>query len=290
MPNFSEGRNERVVGAIGRTLGSHARLIVTHFDARHNRSVYNLTGDANELVEAAVAGAKHAIELIDLRRYEGLHPHVGALDVCPMVWVEEADRVDADDAALRAADGIAELGIPVFLYGSLATAPERRERSYFRRGGPKELAERMASGELEPDRGPSSPHPTAGATLVGSRRPLVAFNLELDTPDVGIAQAVAASLRESGGGPVGVRAIGLPWHEGRTQVSINVHDPVAVPLAELVERVRDLAAEHGAKPVEAELVGLVPEAAMEGYPGDLPIRDFDPAQHVIERIAWPGGR
>ena len=283
-PNFSEGRSERIVDALGRTLGAHARVVNVHFDAAHNRSVFTLTGEAGDLTRALLAGAEHAIELIDLRGYSGLHPHIGALDVCPLIWVTEEDRASADAAALEVAEGIGELGIPVFLYGALAASDERRERSWFRRGGPTMLAERMENGELVPDHGPSKPHPSAGATLVGSRRPLVAFNLELDTPDANVARAVAESLRESGGGPVGVRAIGLPWHGGRSQVSVNINEPVAVPLVEVIERARTLAAEHGATVVEAELVGLAPEAALAGYEGDPPIRDFDPAQHVIERV------
>ena len=283
-PNFSEGRSERVVDAIGRTLGSHARLINTHFDAAHNRSVYTLCGEPRELEAALLGGAQHAIELIDLRGYEGLHPHIGALDVAPVIWLYEDDHAAARAAAVSVADGIGERGIPVFLYGELAMSEERRERSYFRQGGPAALAQRMESGELVPDRGPGAPHPTAGATLVGARKPLVAFNLELDTPDAEVARTIAASVRESGGGRAGVRAIGLPWHDGRTQVSINVHDPFAVKLADVVDDVRRLAAEHGARPVEAELVGLAPQAALSGYPDDLPIRGFDPAQHVIERV------
>jgi glutamate formiminotransferase / 5-formyltetrahydrofolate cyclo-ligase len=283
-PNFSEGRSERIVDALGRTLGSHARVLNVHFDAAHNRSVFTLAGDAGELTRALLAGAAHAIELIDLRGYSGLHPHIGALDVCPLIWVGEGDRAAADAAALEVAEGIGALEIPVFLYGSLAASADRRERSWFRRGGPTVLAERMKAGELAPDRGPWLPHPSAGATLVGSRPPLVAINLELDTPDANVARAVAESLRESGGGPVGVRAIGLPWHEGRSQVSVNVNDPVAVPLAEVIDRTRMLAAGYGARVVEAELVGLAPEASLRGYDGDPPIRDFDPAQHVIERV------
>ena len=188
------------------------------------------------------------------------------------------------EAALAAADRIAALEIPVFLYGELASSDERRERAYFRRGGPAELARRMAAGELTPDLGPSEPHPRAGATLVTARPPLVAFNIELDTPNPEIARAVAEELRESGGGLPGVRALGLPREGERAQVSINIHDATAVPLAKVVERVRELAAEHGARLVEAELVGLAPEAALEGYPDDPPIRGFDPDQHVIERF------
>ena len=287
-PNFSEGRSERVVGAIGMTLGSHARLLNTHFDAAHNRSVYTLCGEPGELEDSLLGGAQHAIELIDLRGYQGLHPHIGALDVSPVIWLYEDDHAAARAAALSVADGIGERGIPVFLYGELASSDERRERSFFRQGGPAALTRRMESGELMPDRGPGTPHPTAGATLVGARKPLVAFNLELDTPNPEVARMVAESLRESGGGRVGVRAIGLPWHGDRSQVSINVHDPFAVKLADVVADVQRLAAEHGARVVDAELVGLAPEIALKGYPEDPPIRDFDPAQHVIERVTGIG--
>ena len=141
----------------------------------------------------------------------------------------------------------------------------------------------MESGELLADHGPAEPHPRAGATLVTARPPLAAFNVELDSDDVEVARAVAAGLRESGGGLPGVRAIGLALGGGRGQVSTNVHDPAATPLALVVERVRALAAPLGARPVEAELVGLIPEAALAGYPQDVPIRGFDPGRHTIER-------
>ena len=146
----------------------------------------------------------------------------------------------------------------------------------------------MESGELAPDFGPPAPHPRAGATLVTARPPLAAFNLELDTDDVEIARSVAAGLRESGGGLPGVRAIGLRLGSGRAQVSTNVHNPAATPLALVVERVRALAAPLGARPVEAELVGLLPERAVEDYPAEVPIRGFDPELHLIERrLALP---
>jgi glutamate formiminotransferase/glutamate formiminotransferase/formiminotetrahydrofolate cyclodeaminase len=284
VPNFSEGRSERVVGALGGTLRSKARLVNSHFDAEHNRCVFTLAGSAEELRAADVAGAEHAIELIDMRGHQGLHPHIGALDVCPIVWPTEDAREPAAEAARATAEGIAALGIPVFLYGELASSEERQERAYFRRGGPAELARRMQSGELAPDLGPAEPHPSAGATLVTARRPLVAFNVELDTPNPEVAREVASELREAGGGLPGVRALGLPREGGRCQVSTNVHDAGAVPLARVVEEVRRLAAEHGARPIEAELIGLAPAAALEGYPEDPPIRDFDPNQHVIERV------
>ncbi len=173
--------------------------------------------------------------------------------------------------------------MPVFLYGDLATGPGRRERSFFRRGGPSELYMRMGSGELEPDRGPPAPHDTAGATLVTARPPLAAFNIELDTSDPDVARSVAAELREGGGGLPGVRALGLRLSDGRTQVSTNVHDPVSVPLGRIVSEVRRLAGRHDAAPRSTEVVGMIPEAALVGYPEDVPIAGFDADTHVIER-------
>jgi glutamate formiminotransferase len=284
VPNFSEGRSERVIGTLEATLGGCARVLNRHFDSEHNRCVFTIAAEPDRLVDSLVAGAQEALNVIDLTHYRGLHPHIGALDVCPVVWKDEDRHEDARSAARDVAERIADLGIPVFLYGELATTPERAERAYFRQGGPTELARRMKSGELEPDLGPSEPHPTAGATLVTAREPLVAFNVELDTPNPEIARAVAAGLREAGGGLAGVRALGLPRDSGQCQVSINVHDPVAVPLAEVVAEIKRLAAQHGAKPVEAELVGLAPESALENYPEDVPIKGFDPRRDVMENV------
>jgi glutamate formiminotransferase / 5-formyltetrahydrofolate cyclo-ligase len=284
VPNFSEGRSERVIGTLEATLGARARVLNRHFDSEHNRCVFTIAAGPTRLVDALFAGAEEAINIIDLRHYKGLHPHIGALDVCPVVWQVEDRHEDARRAAHKVAHRIADLGVPVFFYGELASSPERQERAFFRKGGPTELRRRMESGELEPDLGPSEPHPTAGATLVTAREPLVAFNVELDTPNPEIARAVAAGLREAGGGLAGVRALGLPREGGQCQVSINVHDPVGVPLAKVIAEIKRLAAEHGARPVEAELVGLAPEAAFDGYPDDPPIRDFDPRRDIIENV------
>jgi glutamate formiminotransferase / 5-formyltetrahydrofolate cyclo-ligase len=284
VPNFSEGRSERVIDALEATLGAHARVLNRHYDDQHNRVVYTIAAEPNKLVEAFVAGAQHAMDVIDMRHHQGLHPHIGALDVAPAVWQTDDRHEDAREAARKAAEGIASLGIPVFLYGELATSPERVERAYFRQGGPAELARRMKAGELESDFGPAEPHPTAGATLVTAREPLVAFNVELDTPNPEVARAVAEELREAGGGLPGVRALGLPREGEGAQVSVNVHDPGAVPLAKVVAEISRLAAQHGAKPVEAELVGLAPAAAFEGYPDEPPIRGFDPRCDVIENV------
>ena len=284
VPNFSEGRDSETIGAIGRALEHELELLDVHSDPVHNRSVYTLAGERGALARGLLRGARAGIETIDMRRHQGAHPCIGALDVCAVVHSAPDHRGGAETEAMVVADEIADrLGVPVCLYGELATAPERRERAFFRRGGLPELARRMSAGELRADRGPDAPHPTAGATLVTARPPLAAFNVELDTPDREVATAVAVALRESGDGLPGVRAIGIELPGAHSQVSTNVHDPAEVPLGRVVAEVERLAADHGARPLSTEIVGLVPAAALEGYPDDVPIAGFDPERHVIER-------
>jgi glutamate formiminotransferase / 5-formyltetrahydrofolate cyclo-ligase len=280
-----------VVSALASAFGGHgARLLDVHSDADHNRSVLTLVGEPQSLADALIAGAKEAFARIDMRFHDGAHPCIGALDVAPVVYLSPGERDLATDEALAVANRLAgELDVPVFLYGSLATDADRRERAYFRGGGLPTLAERMQSGELAPDFGPPRPHPTAGATLVSCRAPLVAFNLELAEPDLDKAKAIAAELRESGGGPRGVRAIGVMLERAKAaQVSVNVHDPFAVPLAEIVARAREAAARHGADIARAELVGLAPAAALEGFPEDLPLLGSESGAHVLEKRLTSG--
>ncbi len=283
VPNVSAGRDPARLAGLEAAFGRGVSLLDRHADADHDRTVFTFAGEPGPLTEALVAGAEEALETIDMGRYQGAHPAIGALDVCPLVWLDPADRAAARNEAVAVATQIGGLGIPVFLYGELARGPSRAERAYFRNGGLAELWLRMEAGELSPDFGPGLPHRRGGATLVTARPPLAAFNIELDSGDIEIARAVAAGLRESGGGLPGVRAIGLVLSSGRGQVSTNVHDQLSVPLGKVVERVRELAAPLGARPVEAELVGLVPAAAVVGYPADVPMRGFDPDRHVIER-------
>ncbi len=282
VPNVSEGRDAPRIEALQRAFIHGAELLDRHSDADHDRTVFTLAGAGAPLRDALVAGAEQAIETIEMTAYDGLHPAIGALDVCPLVWLDPGQREAARSEAVELAAQIGGLGVPVFLYGELASKPGHAERAYFRNGGLAELWLRMEGGGLRPDFGPKLPHRSAGVTLVTARPPLAAFNIELDSGDVELARAVAAGLRESGGGLPGVRAIGLPLASGRTQVSTNVHDPFAVPLGEIVEQVRALAAPLGAHAIEAEVVGLVPRAALAGYPSDLPIRDFDPTERTIE--------
>jgi glutamate formiminotransferase len=283
VPNVAEGRDPARLATLEKAFDRGVSLLDRHTDADHDRTVFTLAGLPGPLMEALVAGAEEALETIDMSSYGGAHPTIGALDVCPLVWLDRADRDAARTEAVATAAQIGGLGVPVFLYGELARGPGRAERAYFRNGGLPELWLRMESGELRPDFGPDLPHPRAGATLVTARPPLAAFNVELDSDDIEVARSVAAGLRESGGGLPGVRAIGLLLSNGRTQVSVNVHDPLAAPLGAVVERVRELAAPLGARPLEAELVGLIPAAALADYPEDVPMRGFDPERHVIER-------
>jgi glutamate formiminotransferase len=284
VPNFSEGRDQRRIEEIAGAFATGAALLDIHSDALHNRTVVTLSAPATDVVTPLVNGAWSCVNWIDMRKHDGAHPSIGALDVCPVVWLVEGDRDAAREAALSTAREIgADLKVPVFLYGELASRESHRERAFFRSGGLVELTRRVGSGELRPDFGPKEIHPKAGATLVTARPPLAAFNVELAEADIAVAREIASRLRESGGGLPGVRAIGIDLGKGHTQVSTNVHDPGAVPLAAVVERVRELAAPLGAQPAAAEIVGLVPERALEGWSDQVPLVGFDPAKHVIER-------
>ena len=284
VPNFSEGRESREIEEISAAFATGAALLDVDSDAVYNRSVVTLSAPPGVLATALINGARACVDRIDMRKHEGAHPCIGALDVCPVVWLHQDDRDAARGVALSTAREIgADLEVPVFLYGDLARHESHRERAFFRAGGLVELSRRLHSGELRPDFGPQRVHERAGATLVTARPPLVAFNVELADADLRTAREIASRLREAGGGLDGVRAIGIDLGKGRTQVSTNVHDPEAVPLAAVVERIRGLAGPGGARPVAAEIVGLVPERALVGWDDELPLEGFEPAKHVIER-------
>jgi glutamate formiminotransferase/glutamate formiminotransferase/formiminotetrahydrofolate cyclodeaminase len=280
VPNVSEGRDEAAVAAIAAAFGraGDADVLDVHRDADHDRAVVWLAGAPGRLAAAMLAGAAEAVARIDLRRHAGVHPYVGAIDVAPVVFAEPGRRGPACAEALVLAEGLgSELGLPVFLYGLLGGG---RTRADLRRGGPVELARRMAAGELAPDFGPRALHPTAGAALVAARPPLVAFNLELAADaTLDDARRAAAAVREGGpDGLPGVRALGLALAErGVAQVSLNVEDPARVPLAEVVAAVR-----RHAPVARGELVGLAPAAAWDGFPADLPVPGFDPRRHLLE--------
>lgn len=282
VPNVSEGRDPITLDAIGEAYATRepaVRLLDRHADPDHHRAVYTLAGPPGQLAESLLEGAREAIRLIDLNTPRGLHPHIGAVDVVPIVHLDDARRGAAAVEALLTAHLLAEhLDLPVFLYGALARG---RTRAELRRGGPTELRRRIAAGELTPDFGPKRPHKTAGAVLVAARPPLVAFNLELAPPaDAAEARRIAALIREGGrAGLPGLRAIGLALasRQGRAQVSCNVDDPARLPLARVVEAVA-----HHAAVTAVEVVGLAPRAAFVDFPDDLPIPGFDPARQLVE--------
>jgi glutamate formiminotransferase/glutamate formiminotransferase/formiminotetrahydrofolate cyclodeaminase len=270
IPNVSEGRDAESIAAIGAAFASTgARLLDVHSDPDHHRTVYTLAGASGELAPALAAGARECRRRIDLRDERGRHPHVGALDVAPIVHLDAARRGAACAEALIAGEELGRLGLPVFLYGALAGG---RSRAELRRGGPTGLAERVQTGTLRPDFGPKNIDPRHGATLVAARPPLVAFNVELAPPaTIDDARAIAALIREGGvEGLAGVRALGLelPARGNVAQVTTNVEDHLAVSLATLVAAI----ARHAAI-ADCELVGLAPAAAFDGFPADIAIRN-----------------
>ena len=265
IPNVSEGRDQASLDAIAQAFD--ARLLDVHSDPDHHRSVFTLAGAPGKLAPAVLTGAAEVMRLLDLTAHQGVHPRVGAIDVAPIVYLTPEDRGAACAEALVLGDLLGnELELPVFLYGELA---QGRTRAHLRRGGPANLAQRIEAGELSPDFGPRRLHPTAGAVLVAARPPLVAFNVELAAPATAQdAKQIAALIREGGPeGLEGVRAIGL-WLDARNvaQISTNVEDHRVTSLANLVAAI----ARH-ARPSRAELVGLAPEAAFDGFPDDLPV-------------------
>jgi glutamate formiminotransferase len=273
VPNFSEGRDRTTIDAIGAALATHARLLDVHADADHNRSVFTVVGSEHQLLEALLAAVRVARQRIDLRGHEGAHPRIGAADVIPLVPIRPEDMQRARDVALVLGERIGELGLPVFVY-----APPGRGPAYYRRGGIEELQRRLDAGELTPDFGPRRLDPSAGAVIVGPRRPLVAFNVNL-RGSLEAARELAALVRESGGGFPGVRAMGfeLP-RAGVVQVSMNVEDWEVAALHEIVARIEAEARLHGAEVLGCELVGLMPAGAAAAAAGAaLRIDGFDAA-------------
>ncbi len=247
VPNVSEGRDEAALAAIARAFGPG--LIHRASDRDHHRAVFTLAGEPGELYLAVLAGAREVIERLDLRGHAGIHPRVGALDVAPIVYLDDTRRGAACAEALVLAEELGRLGLPVYLYGELAGG---RTRAELRRPGGLE--------GLAPDFGPPS-HPTAGATLVAARPPLVAFNVEIDA-SLDTAKQIARALRQT----LDVRALGLQL-SAAVQVSTNIEDHTRVTAADVVEAVREHARVTG-----AELVAPAPRAALRNFPDDVPLR------------------
>jgi glutamate formiminotransferase / 5-formyltetrahydrofolate cyclo-ligase len=274
VPNVSEGRDGAVIESIRDAFG--VPVLDVHSDPDHHRTVFTMSGAPGWLAQAVLKGAIEVVRDVDVSEHQGLHPRIGAIDVAPIVYLEETDRGAACAEALVLADLLGhELGLPVFLYGELAGG---RTRAELRRGGPMALAGRLADGELRPDFGPDRLHPTAGAVLVSARPPLVAFNVELTASATERdAQKIAADIREGGDfGLPGVRALGL-WLEQRgvAQVSTNVEDHRRTSLAQVVRAI-----EQQAPISEAELVGLAPRLAFQDFPGAVFVRN----RRILEEV------
>jgi glutamate formiminotransferase len=261
IPNFSEGRRREVIDAIAdevrRTPG--ARLLDVQADESHNRCVITFVGDLHAVKAAGLAAAHRAVELIDMRSHHGEHPRLGAVDVIPFVPITGVTMDECVVAAGELGRQLWEsLRVPVYFYAEAATRPQRRRLPDIRKGEYERLAQKMADPAWAPDVGTAIPHPTAGATVVGARRPLIAYNINLTTDDVEVAKKIARAARESSGGLVNVQAMGVVSESGRAQVSMNLLDYTTTPMARAVELVRTEAARHGVDIQDSEVVGLVP--------------------------------
>ncbi len=290
IPNVSEGRRADVIGrmadAIRRTPG--VRLLDQSSDPSHNRSVFTLAGDAAAL-EAAILGLfEVATETIDLRQQRGEHPRVGAVDVVPFVPIEGVTMADCVALAKRVGAAVAErFEVPVFLYEDAAADPQRRNLEDIRRGEFEGLATKMAAPGWGPDFGPAAPHPSAGASVIGARMPLIAYNINLATDRLDVAKKIAAAIRHSSGGLRYVKAMGVKLDDRNlAQVSMNLTNYEKTPMFRVFEMVKREAERYGVAILESEIVGLVPAAAlMRSAEFYLQLEGFSDAQVLEKKLA-----
>ncbi|MGD0369279.1 MAG: glutamate formimidoyltransferase [Acidobacteriaceae bacterium] len=300
VPNFSEGRKPEVIEAIISAMQVEGALLLDwSLDSDHNRSVVTIAGPPAAVVEAAIRGAGRAAQLIDLTTQEGVHPRIGAADVIPFVPIR---NISLEQCALLARQAGTEIWkryqVPVYFYEAAAARPDRALLEEVRRGQFEGLRDAvLREPARRPDVGGPSLHPTAGASAVGARRFLIALNLYLNTAEVSVARAIAKDIRQSGGGLAGVKAMGVTAH-GQAQVSMNITDFTRTPVGEVYAAVKEKARRHGAAPARAELIGLIPEAALERNSewlrllGDIGPGGFDLDEKVLERrldrpLPWP---
>ena len=284
IANFSEGQRAEVVNAIASSIESidGIQLVDRHSDEDHNRAVITFIGPPKAISEAAFAGIAKAAELIDMEKHEGEHPRLGATDVVPFVPIREVTMDECVELARELGQRVAhDLGIPVYLYEAAATRPDRENLANVRRGEYEELKLSIAENpDRAPDFGPKELG-SAGATVIGARKPLIAFNVYLTTDDVDVAKKIAKHVRHSGGGLRFVKALGL-LVEGRAQVSMNLTDFARTPIHRVVEMIRSEAKHHGVGVHSSELVGLTPQAALIASAAwYLQLDDFEPEQ-IIE--------
>jgi len=295
VPNFSEGTDAaRVEAIVAAMQADGVHLLDWSMDADHNRSVVTIAGEPAAVMEAAVRGVGKAVELIDLTRQRGVHPRIGAADVIPFVPVKD---IKLEQCVLLARQAGLEIwrrfGVPVYFYEAAAARPDRVNLEDVRRGqfeGLRDAVEKEPS--RRPDLGGPGLHPTAGACAVGARKFLVAYNIYFDSADVATVRAIAREIRAASGGLRGVKAIGVVAH-GRAQLSMNITDFEATPIARVHERVSSLASRHKTAIVEGEVIGLIPEAACERESSWMrQLVRFDEQGKILERrlmhpLAWP---
>ncbi len=269
VPNVSEGRRVEVIDALRRAIAdSGVRLLDQSSDPSHNRSVYTFAGEPAAVRDAAQRLFAAAISSIDLRAHEGVHPRIGAVDVVPFVPLADATMDECVALAKDVGRMVAEtFGVPVFLYEEAAASDERRNLADIRRGGLNDLAHRMKSPEWRPDFGPAQPHPSAGATAIGARRILIAYNVNLATNRLSVAKRIAAAIRESSGGLPFVKAMGVELdHRGIVQVSMNLTNYKETSMTAAFDAIAREASADGVRILESEIVGLVPADALPADP------------------------
>ena len=291
VPNFSEGRRKDVVDKIVYSIRSvpGTKVLDVEMDPDHNRSVVTFVGNKETVQEAAFRGARAARELIDLNKHTGQHPRMGALDVLPFVPISGVALDDCVDLANKVGAKIArELNIPVYLYEAAAKKPERKNLEAVRKGEFEGLREAVLKDESRyPDYGPRRLHPTAGATAVGARMPLIAFNVNLKTKDIGIANEIAKKIRASSGGLPNVKALGFMLeHRGMAQVSMNLTDYTVTPISKVFDAIQAEVDARGVQIAEGEIIGLIPlDAVCDVATRFLKIHGFTSNQ-VLERRIW----
>jgi len=281
VPNFSEGRNVEAIRAIAAAAAAvpGVKVLDLTSDPDHNRSVLTFVGEPAAVRDAAVALVGAALPRIDLRRHRGQHPRLGAVDVIPFIPIRDIDAKECVALAREAGAAIADrFGIPVYLYEDAAASEERRNLSNIRKGEFEGLAEKMKNPEWKPDFGPGAPHETAGAVVVGARMPLIAYNVNLGTADLAVADRIAKSIRHIGGGFRYCKAMAVDLKDrGIVQVSINMTNYKKTPLFRVFECVKSEAARWGVNVVGSEIVGLTPaEALYEAAEFYLRIEKFSP--------------
>lgn len=287
VPNFSEARSSKTLGALREAASSvsGAGLLDVHVDVDHNRSVFTLAGEPDAMAEVAFLLASVAVRCIDLNEHDGCHPFMGAVDVIPFVPIKNATMADCVELARQVGERIAkELNLPVFLYEEAATSAHRRNLADIRRGGFVGMAEKIKQPEWTPDFGECVPHPTAGVVAVGARKPLIAFNINLNTSNIEIAKAIAMAVRGSSGGLVYCKALGMFLNErGIAQVSMNLTDYESTPIYRVFEMVRLEAKRYGVAIIGSELVGLAPtKALVDCAEYFLRLEQFDMDKHLLE--------